>query len=55
MATLLEREQQQEHAAAEEEVDNALRCRLFTCDLLFRTVAAYEEHYDLYVLVGVGL
>lgn len=48
MAALLEREVQEKDAG--KKVDNALRCRLFNCDLQFRTMAAYEEHYDLYVL-----
>lgn len=47
MAILLEHEAQELQGNERDEIDNALRCRLFNCDLQFRTVAAYEEHYDL--------
>lgn len=26
---------------------DAFQCRLFTCNVGFRSVTAYEEHYDL--------
>lgn len=33
----------------EQDDDDVFQCRLFTCNVGFRSVAAYEEHYDLYV------